>query len=228
MDVTVHIFNVFVNEQGNFGNPVGIILDETQQLSSEQRLALTKKLGFSESVFINNLDKASISIYSSQGEIPFAGHAAVGTAYAISQFGGKHISELRGLKGSIPVTFEDNLVWVSSDLSITPPWWHEYIPTEKELLEISAKNQKYYAHSQVWTWQDQQKAQIRARTFAPAWDIIEDQANGSGCMRLAATLGLKIEVLHGEGSIIHAEPKSPGTAKVGGRVTYVEDTVLSL
>jgi predicted PhzF superfamily epimerase YddE/YHI9 len=59
---------------------------------------------------------------------------------------------------------------------------------------------------------------IRARTFAADWGIPEDEANGSGAMRLASTLGKTLEIHHGKGSVIYARRANERFAEVGGRV----------
>lgn len=75
------ILNVFTNEKGEFGNPVGIIVDTVSKLSKENRQQTAIDSGFSEIVFINNLETKNVSIFSPTSEIPFAGHAVVGTSY---------------------------------------------------------------------------------------------------------------------------------------------------
>lgn len=63
--------------------------------------------------------------------------------------------------------------------------------------------------------------QITARFGIP-----EDEANGSGSMRLAATLGRKLTIHHGIGSVIYARPSTPGFAEVGGMVAEAEDLLI--
>jgi len=49
------IVQVFTNESGGFGNPVGIIIDETEAIDKKIRQQMALKSGFSEIVFINNI-----------------------------------------------------------------------------------------------------------------------------------------------------------------------------
>lgn len=74
----------------------------------------------------------------------------------------------------------------------------------------------------VWAWIDKKRGLVRARTFAPDWGILEDQANGSGSMQLAKRLGKRLEIYHGLGSVIYARPKNNSFADIGGRV--IEDS----
>jgi len=64
------VLNVFTNELGKFGNPVGIVVDEAQAFNKIKRHQLALNSGFSEIVFINNIQEKNISIFSPQGEIP--------------------------------------------------------------------------------------------------------------------------------------------------------------
>lgn len=226
MKITATILKVFADLEGQFGNAVGIIQDEGQTLSVEKRQAIAISLGFSESVFINDLSTRSISIYTPQNEIPFAGHAAVGVARGISDITGEKVTTLQGLEGEIAVWSEENLIWVRSELKSTPPWWHERLEDPDELLGLKGPLNDNQIHTQLWAWLDEEKGLIRSRTFADGWGIPEDEANGSGCMRLAAALGRRIKVIHGKGSIIHAKPGNPGFADVGGLVVHSGEQIV--
>ena len=83
-------------------------------------------------------------------------------------------------------------------------------------------------HTVVWSWMDISRGLVRARTFAPDWGIPEDQANGSGSMLLASKLDRKLEIHHGDGSIIFAKPIDKVSAEVGGLVSIGEDREISL
>ena len=90
----MNILKVFTNEKGEFGNPVGVVVDTEQKINKDERLKITIDSGFSEIVFVNNIENKEISIYSPQNEIPFAGHAIVGTAYFLSQEYNQTITQL--------------------------------------------------------------------------------------------------------------------------------------
>lgn len=65
-------------------------------------------------------------------------------------------------------------------------------------------------HTIVWSWIDKEKGIVRARTFASDWNIPEDEANGSGAMKLANSLNRNLIIHHGKGSVIHSTPNSVG------------------
>lgn len=228
MDIStkVHILRVFVNRKKKFGNPVGIVLDEKGDLRPQNRQKIASILGYSESVFVNNRNTGNVSIFNPKKEVKFAGHALVGTAYFIHKVMGKPITSLDCKGGHILTWEEGNVTWIRASLENTPLWHHEQLPDARSVESLSAIQAKFKEHTMVWAWIDQRKGIVRARTFAPDWGIPEGEANGSGSMQLAATLGQKLETHHGKGSIIYAKPAKSGSADVGGRVEEDESQEL--
>lgn len=219
--IKIHTLRVFVDEKGNFGNPVGIILDEGKKIDSKERQQIATKLGYSESVFINNLSLSSVSIFNPRKEVPFAGHAMVGTAWLISKLRNHPIDSLTCPGGSIKTWRDKDKTWIRASLGVMPSWQYEQLKNATEVECLSPAITLSKEHTFVWAWVDENRGLIRARTFAPDWGIPEDEANGSGSMKLAVTLGRSIEILHGKGSIIYAKPWKPDFSDLGGRV--VED-----
>lgn len=217
-DRVIHILRVFVNNEKLFGNPVGIILDEKQEIPAADRQRIATNLGFSESVFINNINTGTVSIFNPQREVDFAGHALVGTAYFINTILKKHISSLDCRGGHIVTWQENNSTWIRASLEHTPSWIYEQFSDTASVESLSDKQIASKKHTVVWAWIDQGNGIVRARTFAPDWGIPEDEANGSGSMQLAATLGQKLEIHHGKGSVVYAKPAEVGFADVGGRI----------
>jgi PhzF family phenazine biosynthesis protein len=99
--IIAHVMRVFANDQGNFGNQVGIIVDEDRTVADDTRQKIAVKLGYSEVVFINDLSSNNISFFTPMREIPFAGHAAVGTAWLIKKLYGRTVESLLGIEGTI-------------------------------------------------------------------------------------------------------------------------------
>jgi predicted PhzF superfamily epimerase YddE/YHI9 len=211
-----YVGRVFCDEQGNHGNPVGIIEDCDAAYTDEERTRIAAKLGFSESVFINNYSNWSISIYTVTGEIGFAGHAAVGAASFFLQKNGNCPEYLTCRDGKVSVLEKESMLWVISKLCQAPPWCHEHVSDLKSLESLNGPLDECQGHTMLWSWIDESRGIVRARTFASAWGIPEDEANGSGCMQLAAVLGRQLKVHHGVGSILYASPDLPGRASVGG------------
>jgi len=218
----IHILRVFVNDKNEFGNPVGIIVDEKHEISFSERQSLATQLGFSESVFINNIAIGNVSIFNPKSEVDFAGQALIGAAYFITNILKKQVKYLECNAGRIATWRENDCTWIGADLKKTPPWNHEQLQDASQVSEISISQTKSKKHTIIWSWISPEKGIIRARTFAPDWGITEDEANGSGSMQLASLLGQKLEIHHGKGSVIFAKPGKTGFAQVGGRVK--EDT----
>jgi predicted PhzF superfamily epimerase YddE/YHI9 len=224
---TIKVLRVFANKEGKYGNPVGIVVDTERKYSDSDRARISSSTGFSETVFINSLTDKSISIYNPEEEIAFAGHAVVGVVYFLEHELQKPVKQVLGKNGPIDSWSENGLTWVKTELRNTPPWWHERLSSPKEIESLKGPLNDNQEHVQLWAWIDETAGTIRSRTFAPGWGIPEDEANGSGCMRLAATLGRSIIVYHGRGSVIYARSTSPGWAEVGGNVVVSEDLVLT-
>lgn len=215
------IARVFVDDAGKFGNPVGIVVDEALDFSHESRQKMTYESGLSEVVFIDNLSQGMIHIYSPLREIPFAGHAAVGAAAFISRELGHQLTSLMGIEGPIETCTNDGMTWASCSLEILPPWQLVHHASAKEIEKLNSIEISPDAHTFHWAWIGESKSLVRARTFAPGWGIIEDEANGSGSMKLASSLQRPLKVIHGQGSIILAKPTKVNMVQVGGRVCIV-------
>lgn len=218
MVVVISILRVFINKDNKFGNPVGIIQDEKRAIDKTVRQAIAAKLNFSESVFIDNSETGTVSIYNPKKEVNFAGHALVGTSYFLKTISGHPLRFLTCRAGQLETYQENGLTWIKSSLKGTPSWHHAQLQDAYAVENIPIAESKRLEHTIIWAWMDQNKGIVRARTFAPDWGIPEDEANGSGSMQLASMLGRKLEIHHGKGSMIYAKSTGEGYADVGGRI----------
>lgn len=219
----VHVLRVFTDADNKFGDIATVVIDEGRELSDKQRLAITKELNTVETVFVNDLASADISIMHTQGETNFAGVAALGTAYLLSKLNSKPLKNMKGRAGDIIVSQDEGLVWVRASLSAMPPWQHKHLDSVKAVEDIKVEDTKDWEHTVVWAWIDEAKGLVRARTFATDWDIPEAQGNGSGSMLLSAIVDKPIEIKHGEGCVIYAKPAKNNCADIGGRVSEEHD-----
>ena len=92
------------------GNQLAVFFDLEQQLSSDQMLQMTREINFAESTFITSKEadgSFGVRIFTTEYEVPFAGHPTLGTAYIIAK---KLLDTptneviLRLKKGDIPVS----------------------------------------------------------------------------------------------------------------------------
>lgn len=217
----MHILRVFTNEKGEFGNKVGLVLDEGKLINNQERQSISSSTGFSEVVFVNNVKTCSVSIYNPLHEIVFAGHAILGTAKLLARINKLSALNLECKGGKIRSWQSGGLNWICARLDILPPWNYQELKSTQDVEGINIADTSNLKHTVMWAWIDRKNGYIRARTFAPDWNIAEDEANGSGAMKLAAKLGQKLKIIHGRGSIIYADPVQDKFINLGGRV--VED-----
>ena len=78
-------------EQPFGGNPLAVVFD-AEGLDDETMAAIAREFGYSETMFVLPPDDpahtAHVRIFTPAGEIPFAGHPNVGTAYALATIAG--------------------------------------------------------------------------------------------------------------------------------------------
>lgn len=216
--VEVEVLRVFTDHNGGFGNPLGVVLDGALVADRAERQALAARLGYSETVFIDDAASGALEIYTPVTDLHFAGHPAVGTAWLLSRELGFPPPTLRTPGATIDTWTEGEEVWVRGPLALTPPWWHERLLTAEEVASLAGPLSPEQDATQVWAWEDEAAGLVRARVFARRYGIAQDEACGSASMRLAAALGRALTIRHGEGSVVRARPGMPGTAEVGGRV----------
>jgi trans-2,3-dihydro-3-hydroxyanthranilate isomerase len=105
------VVDVFTNQRFG-GNPLAVITD-ARGLDDEQMLQIAREFNFSESTFVlppqDAQHTAQVRIFTPGGEMPFAGHPNVGTAYVLAQLGelfGKPIGQslvFEELAGLVPI-----------------------------------------------------------------------------------------------------------------------------
>lgn len=216
-NIKINVAKVFVNENGEYGNPVGMIVDEKKELNNEDRQKIATRSGFSECVFINDLKTGMVSIFNPQSEIDFSGHALLGAAYFLRK---RKINNLQSKVSKIINWLEDDLIWIKASVRNLPPWNFEELNKVVEVENLSRDDMKNKKHIFVWSWLNAKKGIIKARTFAYDWGIVEDEANGSGATKLAAKLKKKLEIHHGKGSVIYSKALENDFVTLGGRVLF--------
>jgi predicted PhzF superfamily epimerase YddE/YHI9 len=215
----LHVLKVFVGENGAGGNPLGVFLDGVE-VPEEDRQSVAADLGFSETVFVDDAERAELRIFTPATELPFAGHPLVGTAWLLAEER-QRASVLRPPAGEVPVRFEDDLAFISGRPEWAPEFEHIQLgsPAEVEALDGPPDGHDLVG---VWAWEDREAGVVRVRVFAPRVGVEEDEATGAHAVRLAARLGREIVIRQGWGSLILARPKADGSVDVGGRVELVE------
>lgn len=214
MILPVEVVRVFTDPDGRFGNPLGIVDGRLVGPADRQRVAA--ELGYSETVYVDDAATGTLRIYSATGEMAFAGHPTVGAAAWLHTHG-HPVDTLHVPAGAIPVTRSGDLYAVRADSTWGSTWdWRE-LATPADVL--AADPATYTAgHTFLWSWQDEPAGIIRARAFAPAMNVEEDEATGSAVTQLTAHLTRDLLVIQGTGSHLHTTWHPPTHATVGGRV----------
>ena len=214
----LNVLNVFCNTYGDFGNPLGVVLDGPA-IPDSRRQPLAAELGFSETVYIDDMATGRLQIFTPASELRLAGHPLVGAAWLIARQTGKEITELNPPAGPVPTWVEDGLVWIRGRGADGPPWRLHQVLDRASVDTMTEPPDPSQDADMFWAWTDQGKGQVRARVFASRYNVREDEACGSACLLLAHQIGRALIVHHGNGSLIHARPGPDGTAEIGGLVT---------
>jgi predicted PhzF superfamily epimerase YddE/YHI9 len=216
---TLHVLRVFCAADGSGGNPLGVFLDGAA-VPEIERQAIAHELGFSETVFVDDVARGELRIFTPRIELALAGHPLVGTAWLLRE-NGTPAGVLRPPAGEVAVRFANELTLISARADWAPHFDFVEVssPAEVEALDGAPDG---YGDVGVWAWLDRDAGTIRERVFAPHEGIPEDEATGAAAMRLVTRLGRELEIRQGHGSTIYARPLGEGVAEIGGRVVMDE------
>ena len=110
--IKFYIVDVFAQEK-YAGNQLAVFVDLEKKLSKKQMLQITREINFAESTFIRAIkDDGSfrVRIFTTEYEVPFAGHPTLGTAYILAKHIYKEFSNkiyLKLINGKIPVAISN-------------------------------------------------------------------------------------------------------------------------
>ncbi|WP_158862220.1 PhzF family phenazine biosynthesis protein [Leifsonia sp. AG29] len=221
-NIEVVVVRVFTDERGTNGNELGIV--RSSPVTAHREQAIATALGFSETVFIDEVDAADVTarirIFTPAKELPFAGHPSVGTAWWLAE-SRTPVGVLREKAGDVTVEVDDEQG--SAFIEARPEWTpaFEWLPLDSP-AEVDALDPFAFTSGQhfAYAWIDEEAGLLRARMFAPEMGIIEDEATGAAAVALTARLGRALRITQGEGSEIVTEPLADGRVRVGGSVVY--------
>jgi predicted PhzF superfamily epimerase YddE/YHI9 len=216
---TLDVLRVFCTADGGAGNPLGVFLDG-HLVPEHRRQRIAGRLGFSDTVFVEDRELAELRIFTPEVELPLAGHPLVGTAWLLRERGFEPAS-LHPPAGEVAVRFDGELTCVSARPEWGPPFDFVEAGSPEEVDALDGPPDGYGLVG-VWAWIDEQAGLVRERVFVPEVGIAEDEATGSAALRLCVLLGRPIEIRQGRGSVIEARPLGDGRAEIGGRVVLDE------
>ncbi|MBR7837495.1 PhzF family phenazine biosynthesis protein [Actinospica durhamensis] len=228
MKTTVRVVRVFADETGAFGNELGVVFDAAG-LPSELGVRLTAHLGFSETVFVDDLERAELRIFTPARELPLAGHPLVGTAHVLAEVTGRVPEVLRPRLADPVDTWQDGgLSWIRANTAYAPEFGFTKLDSPAA-VEALAPDPAQYPHDQFWAWIDEPAGLLRARTFVASMGMGEDEATGSAAMLQARAHGRELTIRQGRGSVIRVRPAArEGWSEVGGRVVGEPERIVEL
>ncbi len=128
---TFYITDVFAEEKYS-GNQLAVVT-ESEGLSTDQMLQITREMHFSETTFVCSEQQENggfdVRIFTPGEEVPFAGHPTLGTAHVLSDVLNKVTPDNVLLNlgvGQIPVTRQGDLLWMTTK----PPSFGKTYATE--------------------------------------------------------------------------------------------------
>lgn len=221
----MNVVNVFVDEAGGHGNPLGIVWASPSTRRHEQEIAAD--LGFSETIFIDAIEgrAARARIFTPTRELPFAGHPTVGLAAWLHR-NGDEVDALDVPAGRVRVRVDADRVHVTALPEWSPGFDLDRLDSPADVDAVDPDAYGVGLHY-VWAWSDEASGAVRARMFASALGIREDEATGSAAVRLSAELGRDLDITQGAGSRLWTHVRYLGRqVEVGGRVSEARMTEL--
>lgn len=219
MTIDVTVLRVFTDSDGNFGNALGVV--DAKSAPADQRQAIARELGYSETIFIELPDQQSSTakahIFTPAVEIPFAGHPTVGAAWWLHS-AGFSIRTLQVPAGIVQLGRTGEL----TEVSARSEWGPEFVIHDlSTAADVEAADPDDYADDSehyLWAWTDEQDGHLRSRMFATNLGVPEDEATGSAAIRITDYLSRDLTITQGKGSRIHTKWSADGWVRLAGRV----------
>ena len=219
MAIDVTVLRVFTDQDGRFGNPLGVVDAAAVDPADRQRVAA--ELGYSETVFVTLPDAgrttAHVHIHTPTTELPFAGHPTVGASWWLKKQG-TPVNTLQVPAGIVQVRYTDDLTSVSARAEWAPDFSIHDLATVDDLSATDPDEYSDDVEHYLWTWLDEPAGTIRSRMFAPRLGIREDEATGAAAVRITEYLSRDLTIVQGQGSIIQTTWSAEGWVQVAGRV----------
>ncbi|WP_425505674.1 PhzF family phenazine biosynthesis protein [Streptomyces typhae] len=209
----IDVVRVFCAPDGRHGNELGVVRNGSRVAARADRQALAAKLGFSETVFVDDPERGAIDIYTPTGRLPFAGYPCVGAAWLLD------VPELVTAAGVVEARQDGEFSWIVARADWAPPRTLRRYATaaEVEALAVPPTGEWVYA----WAWEDEAAGRVRARGFPGRGDgIVEDEATGAAALQLTQELGRALNITQGRGSQLLTAPAPDDFIELGGRVAF--------
>lgn len=219
MGIDVDILRVFTDEQGRYGNPLGVV--DAAAVPPNRRQAVAAELGYSETVFIElppvGSATAKARIFTPVTELPFAGQPTVGAAWWLRERG-TPVHTLQVPAGLVQVHHSEGLTAVVARAEWAPEFTLHNLVSADEVEAASPQDYPDDTEHYLWAWTDRERGALRSRMFAVNLGVPEDEATGAAAVRITDHLCTDLEITQGRGSQIRTTWRPDGWVTVAGRV----------
>lgn len=244
------MLSVFTRD-GVGGNLLGVVTD-VSGLSDALMQQVATELGFSETIYIDWRDGGMprVRIFTPSRELPFAGHPLVGAGWVLSELSPGGPRAMVCEVAEVPYRSHGDRAWIEApkeqpvepcqaDLSgiagvvsaFTVLMPGRYLIIQLENAGLVQEAPVLAAPDPVYLWAWTGDHAVKARFFAPGFEIVEDPATGSAAVALSRVLthtGMSVGSIHilqgdeiGRPSLIEME-WSPERVTIGGTVARIE------
>ncbi len=217
-----HVLRVFTRD-GEGGNHLGVVNDSVG-VDEDWMQQVAIELGYSETVFVDWSDTAdhpSVRIFTPGGELPFAGHPLVGTAWVFEKLGPGGTGSIVTTAGTVAYRVEGDVVEVEASIPIAevdgdtearvtasaglpesiasrtlalPKHYHLAEYPSRTDIDALAPDMHVLAEHRFGLYAFARDGDlVTARFFVPSHGIPEDPATGSAAMALAQEFRLRGE-----------------------------------
>ncbi len=109
------VLSVFCGADGRHGNRLGVVRDGRSCPDPAARQELARRLGHSETVFVDDPERGALDIYTPSVRLPFAGHPVVGAAWLLD------LEVLDLPVGEVWARQDGEFTWIEARAEWAPP-----------------------------------------------------------------------------------------------------------
>ncbi|WP_328317158.1 PhzF family phenazine biosynthesis protein [Streptomyces sp. NBC_00388] len=218
----IDVLSVFCGPDGRHGERLGVVREGAPFPGPAARTARAAELGFGRTVFVDDPERGRLGVHAPGPQPDFAGHPLVGTAWLLDV-------EVLELEAGDVITRQDGeFTWITAPARWAPRQELGRLASPAD-VDALACPPPGAAPLYVWAWEDEAAGRVRARGFPRARTAgaagaaeMEDEASGSGALRLTAALGRALNITQGRGSQLLTAPAPDGMIELGGRVRFAQ------